>query len=193
MSSTEINHLSTQTLENMRQQMLNFALLQLKDMDTAEDVVQETFINAYKYASSFRGEAALKTWIFAILKNKIIDAIRAKNRVVLSSELANDDESDISTSLFDTKGEWDKQAFELNEWKNIEQTTYQTEFWKVFELCLEHLPANQARVFMMRNYLELKTEEICEACDISVANLHTILYRARLQLQVCLSQKWFGG
>lgn len=50
--------------------MVKFAFLQLKNNELAEDVVQEAFVSAYKYADSFKGESALKTWIFAIFKKQ---------------------------------------------------------------------------------------------------------------------------
>ena len=63
------------------------------------------------------------------------------------------------------------------------------EFWLIFETCLTCLPAKQAKIFMMREFLELSSEEICQENQLSISNLHTTLYRARLQLQNCLSHK----
>ncbi|VEH68491.1 RNA polymerase sigma factor [Rodentibacter pneumotropicus] len=57
------------------------------------------------------------------------------------------------------------------------------------EICLTNLPAKQAKVFMMREYLGFSSEEICANLKITTANLRTMLYRARLQLQQCLSVK----
>lgn len=65
-NTNKLRQVSSQEIMEIRQQMLNFALLHLKDPHLAEDVVQDAFINAYKYAESFKGEAALKTWIFKV-------------------------------------------------------------------------------------------------------------------------------
>lgn len=192
MNTTPLRQISPQQIEEIRTQMLKFATLQLKNSDLAEDVVQETFVNAYKYADSFRGEAALKTWIFAILKNKIRDLLRNQERTVVISELVQDDDQDLTEKLFHENGMWDRSVYESSEWKNTDSATYSMQFWQIFEFCLNNLPAQQARVFMMRSHLEMESEEICQECEISTANLHTLLYRARLQLQVCLTQKWFG-
>ena len=70
-----------------------------------------------------------------------------------------------------------------------ETQIYTKEFWLIFETCLHCLPAKQAKIFMMREFLELNSEEICQQTQLSTANLYTLLYRARLQLQHCLSQK----
>lgn len=191
MNSVSLWQISSSQLEEIRLHMLKFAQLQLKNYDLAEDMVQEAFLNAYKYAEQFKGEAALKTWIFAILKNKILDFIRKKQKELHFYEL-NDDDRDLSDKLFKSDGEWDQTLYLSKHWQHTDSAVYSDQFWQVFELCLNHLPSKQAQVFMMRSLLEMQTEEICQECHISTANLHTQLYRARLQLQVCLSQKWFG-
>ncbi|MDH2924718.1 RNA polymerase sigma-70 factor (ECF subfamily) [Nicoletella semolina] len=173
-------------LETIRRQMLHFAKLQLQDIDLAEDVVQESLASAYKNASSFKGRAALKTWIFAILKNKIIDILHHQKRTVTLSEL----DTDNSSEFFDKNGHW-QQNMSPNEWRGIDSQIYQQEFWVIFDLCLNKLPPLQARVFMMREHLELTSQQICDECGISTANLHVLLYRSRLQLQRCLTKNWF--
>lgn len=188
--TTQLDQISSQQLEEIRCQMVKFAMLQLKDPDLAEDVVQDALFNAYKNASGFKGKSALKTWMFAILKNKIIDLIHYRKRTVTVSEIW--DEEDAPNRFFDENRHWDLNYFEPNEWSNVQSSTYKKEFWAVFETCLEHLPAQQARVFMMREYLEMASDEICQECEISTSNLHVILYRARLQLHACLSKNWFG-
>ncbi len=69
-------------LGELRRQMLKFATLQLNNPDLAEDAVQEALIGAIKNASSFARKAAFKTWVFAILKNKIADTLRQRHRLV---------------------------------------------------------------------------------------------------------------
>lgn len=187
--SVAINNISAEQLNEIRCQMIKFALLQLKDPHLAEDVVQEALASAYKNADKFKGKSALKTWVFAILKNKIIDLIHQRSRTLFISEI---DDEDGENHFFDEQNHWNVQYFEPNEWKNVQSSTYKQEFWLIFEACLSHLPAQQGRIFMMREFLEMTTEEICQACEISTSNLHVILYRARLQLQACLSKNWFG-
>lgn len=66
---------------------------------------------------------------------------------------------------------------------------YSEEFWLIFETCLTCLSAKHAKIFMMREFLELSSDEICKETQLTTSNLHTTLYRARLQLQNCLSKK----
>ena len=179
-------------LEDIRRQMIKFATLQLGDGHLAEDAVQEALIGALKNASSFGGRAALKTWIFAILKNKIADTLRYKQRVVNASSLLReeDEDEDLSELLFDRKGHWQQDERPVA-WGNPEASLRETHFWSMFEACLERLPPKQARVFMMREFIELEVDEICAAMDLTISNLHVLLHRSRLRLRECIENKWY--
>jgi RNA polymerase sigma-70 factor (ECF subfamily) len=63
----------------------------------------------------------------------------------------------------------------------------------VLEVCLEKLPVQTARLFMMREWLELDTDEICKELAVTPANVWVILYRARMRLRECLDLNWFGS
>lgn len=178
-------------LKALRNQMLKFATLQLGDGHLAEDAVQEALVGALKNAQSFGGKAALKTWVFAILKNKIADILRQRRRLINASSLLRDDEEEEDFAmLFDRKGFWHADE-RPRDWGDPEDSFRQQQFWQIFEACLEGLPPKQARVFMMREFIELETEEICATVGITVTNLNVMLYRARLRLGKCLEHKWF--
>ena len=78
---------ATQQMAAFRPQMLSYAARQLGDDELAEDVVQDAFVAAFDRADAFRGEAALKTWVFAILKNKIADALRGRDDALAEKTL----------------------------------------------------------------------------------------------------------
>jgi RNA polymerase sigma-70 factor (ECF subfamily) len=178
-------------LADLRQQMLKFACLQLRDTAAAEDAVQDALIGAMKNADKFAGKAAFKSWVFAILKNKIIDAIRAKSRTVAIADLQDDPGGPEDTSfLFDEVEHW-KAEHAPSKWRDPEQQLQNGQFWQVFESCLDKLPAAQARCFMMREFIGLDSTEICKELALSTTNLHVQLHRARLSLQYCLDTRWF--
>lgn len=181
----------TEFLENLRKQMVKFATLQLSDSQLAEDAVQEALIGALKNIGSFGGRAALKTWVFAILKNKIADAFRQKQRLINAGSLLREDEEEEDFSaLFDKNGHWQPDEKPAS-WANPEASLREGQFWRVFEVCLENLPGNQAQVFMMREFIELDSHEICETVGITVSNLNVMLHRARIRLRECLENRWF--
>ena len=64
------------------------------------------------------------------------------------------------------------------------------QFWGVFEACLDHLPSNTSRVFMMREFLGFESDEICTQLGITTSNCHVILHRARLKLRGCMETGW---
>lgn len=180
-------------LAAFRPDMLRFACLQLRDDQLAEDVVQEALIGALANQQEFAGRAALKTWAFAILKNKIVDALRGRERSINISALAAEEEEFGQTfdRLFKENGHWlpnQKPA----DWDDPAEALRQRQFWQVFDICLHHLPAHTGRVFMMREFLELEIEEICGELQVTAGNCYVILHRARHQLRACLEKSWFG-
>ncbi|OOR85566.1 sigma-70 family RNA polymerase sigma factor [Moraxella canis] len=175
--------------------MYRFAYNQLGDEQCARDVVQEALMNALKYADSFQGRSALKSWLFAILKNKISDHIRQTQKYIPLSDFSNDEQDDASflEYLFDANGHWyaDSQIQALSQTlENPADCVEQDDFWAVLELCLDNLPKEQARAFLMKEYIELDTEVICQELNISRQNYYVLMHRARLRLQTCLSIKW---
>lgn len=177
-------------LQDLGQQMIKFAFLQLSSLPQAEDVVQEALTSAFQHLDSFKGRAAFKTWVFAILKNKIIDVIRQKSRLVAMTELFKDEESELSIdALFDASGHWHK--YEAPQaWQSPEEMMEQADFWIIFEACLNHLPAKYAQVFMMREVIELSSNEICSKLELSISNFNVLMYRSRTRLRECLENKW---
>ena len=93
MSDPQQAWMSDAAIEEIRREMIKFAQLQLRDATLAEDVVQEALIAALANAKEFAGRSALKTWVFAILRNKIVDHIRLQSRTTNVSSLAPEEES----------------------------------------------------------------------------------------------------
>lgn len=187
--------LDTQELQTLRRNMHRFATLQLGDAQQAEDAVQEALLGAFKNQQSYAGKASLKTWVFAILKYKIADLLRsrARNPALDADRLAADENADMH-ELFDPQGMWDADAHPAG-WGNPTAALQDKQFWQVFELCLDALPPQQGRAFMMREYVGLESPEICAELGITTTNLNVMLHRARLRLRECLEDRWFvaGG
>ena len=177
-------------LTRLRRDMLRFAELQVRDRALVEDVVQDALIKAMDKRASFEGRASIKTWVFSILRNTLINAIRSRARFV--DVAAADKEGDASAldALFDSTGRWMDDA-RPDVWLAPDQAAENSAFWEVLEVCLNDLPENTARVFTMREFLGLATDEIGETTGMSVSNIHVVLHRARMGLRECLRQRWF--
>ena len=169
--------------------LLRVATLQLRDGDLAEDIVQDTLLAALQGAAGFSGRSSLKTWLTGILKHKVVDAIRRKSREPAFATLEDECQLDDLDALFDESGHWDNPPAD---WGDPESDLSRRQFFDIMQFCLDRLPPNTARVFMMREVLELSSSEICKELTITSTNLWVILYRARVALRQCLEQNWFG-
>src|SRR5258708_20629264 len=176
-------------LEKHRPVLLRFARLQLRNQAQAEDAVQETLMAAIQGAESFAGRSSVGTWLVGILKHKIIDHIRRASR---EQPL---DLPDAETSLgdFDVLYKEDGHYASMPaEWGDPEAALSQRKFFETLERCLEGLPQNTARVFMMREVMGIETAEICKELAITATNCWVLRYRARMSLRACLAVRWFA-
>lgn len=188
-----MNHAAPgEDIGGFRNDLLRFAILQLRDHPLAEDVVQDAIIAAMEGRHGFTGQSSLKTWVFAILKNKIIDLLRRRGREVSFADLATEGEEIDATidALFAANEHWTPMARPGN-WGNPEEHLRQEQFWRVFRACLDHLPEKTARIFMMHEFLDLEVEEICAQTGLMPNNCYVVFYRARMKLRLCLEREWF--
>jgi len=182
---------STAALGLIRPDMLRFAKLQLGDMDAAEDMVQEAMESALRHLDGFSEKSSLKTWVFAILKNKIIDHLRQSRRTTNFSSLVHDDDEngELLESLFNDRGGW-RDGPRPVAWPSPDEAVQSKQFWIVFETCLDLLAPKAGKIFMMREFLGFESEEICLQLNLTTSNLHVILHRSRLKLRGCLETGW---
>jgi RNA polymerase sigma-70 factor (ECF subfamily) len=178
-------------IESHRGYLMRVAQLQLRDRESAEDAVQETLLAALAARDGFSGKSSLKTWLTGILKHKIVDAIRRRQREPRATASFEEElDLDDFDGLFRSNGAWDTPPAD---WGDPVAALDRREFLDVVDFCLDKLPPNTGRVFMMREVMELETDEICKELAITANNLWVILYRARVSLRQCLEQNWFAG
>lgn len=176
-------------LEAMRPALLRFALLQLRDDSAAEDVVQDALIAVLEQPQRFAGHSSLRTYVTGIMKHKILDALRTRRRTCSFDGDGDELDDDMIDALFARDGHTRDMP---RNWGDPDATLEQRDFFRVMEMCLERLPPKTARLFLMREWLELGTDEICRELGCTPANAWVTLYRARLGLRECLDLHWFG-
>jgi RNA polymerase sigma-70 factor (ECF subfamily) len=177
-------------LQALRPALLRFALLQLRNEALAEDVVQEALIAVLEKPDRFGGQSSLRTYVTGILKYKIIDALRSSTRERPFETRDDQSEADAIDALFAANGH----TIDVpRQWGDPAAALEQQDFFRVLDICLEKLPEKTARIFMMREWLELDTDEICKELGITPSNAWVMLYRARLRLRECLDLNWFGN
>lgn len=179
-----------QQLEAMRPTLLRFALLQLRNPELAEDAVQDALIAILEKPERFAGQSSLRTYVIGILKFKIIDNLRVATREKQIETYDEQSDDDAIDALFQADGHFHEMP---KSWGNPDATLEQKDFFKTLQVCLDKLPAKTARIFMMREWLELETDEICKELCITTSNAWVLLYRARMRLRECLDLNWFGN
>ena len=176
-----------------RMYLMRFARLQLRNDAWAEDAVSETILAALSRPQSFGNRSQLKTWLVGILKHKVIDVIRGNARFVSPADAPADREGDEGDELDRLSFKADGHFAETpNDWGDPEKTLQQVEFFEVLNACMERLPPALGRLFLMREWLELSSQEVCKELSLTPTNLYVQLHRARLRLQECLNIQWFG-
>lgn len=174
----------------LRDYLLRFARLQLRNDAWAEDVVSETLLAALAKPQAFEQRSQLKTWLIGILKHKVIDALRHHSREISGLNPSDDDDVDPLEYLgFKADGHF---AHQPADWGNPVQQINSRQFFEILDACISKLPATQGRLFLMREWLELSSEEICKELGLTSTNFYVQMHRARLLLRECLELNWFG-
>ena len=177
-------------LAPLQPMLLRIARLQLRNDAWAEDVVSETLIAALEGASNFTGQSQLKTWVVGILKHKIIDHFRRGHREISLEAEVEAAGAESYDELFNANGHF---ATPVEPWASPEASLGQTQFLQVLQACVDKLPPALGRIFMMREWLEQDTDDICKELGISPTNCFVMLYRARMRLRECLTLNWFDA
>lgn len=171
-------------LEKYGDYLYRYAIFRMRDPSAAEDAVQETLLAALKSSKRFAGRSNERTWLVGILKHKISDYFRQHHETTIDDTLTDQD-------FFENDGSWKREARPVGWDTNPELQLRSKEFQRTLEFCINRLPENLARVFVLREVDELTTEEICEMLNITPGNLWVMLHRARLQLQRLMNIHWF--
>jgi len=127
--------------------MYSFIRRMLVVHEDAEDVMQEVFIKVYFNLNKFRGESALKTWIFKIAAN---ECMRFLNKIAVDSVSIDGDDNNLITKLMDT-----------------EYVDYENELAVKFQKAILHLPYKQRIVFNLRYYDDLDYSAISSITGIA--------------------------
>jgi RNA polymerase sigma-70 factor (ECF subfamily) len=165
--------------------LFQYAMARLGSRHVAEDLVQDAFLAALR-SNNFAGQSEERTWLIGILKHKVVDYLRRRDRERPASELQSEERRE---DLFDEKGGWRVQPapWPVTRGDSLESK----EFWEVFRHCLDRLPRKMQTAFSLREMDDCSTKDLCEILQVSPSNLGVLLYRARMALRRCLEINWF--
>ncbi len=164
-----------------------YTVVRVTDTGIAEDIVQDTFLSAWKNRASYKGDASEKNWLFSILKNKIIDYYRKNARSIVNTA-----REDIPEANFNEAEHWTKDTSPKDWGIDYTETIETKEFYTVLQSCKNKLQKKQQAVFSMKYLEDLDAEEICKVLNISPSNYWVLIHRAKLQLRGCLEKNWIN-
>ncbi len=126
--------------------LFHFAFARVKDRETAEDLVQETFLAAVQSQGRFKGQSSEKTWLFSILKHKVIDHYRKIKSPAHAQTISHDATS--LDAIFNAKGNW---QIRPGHWRADPGKSHDIkEFLDHFYQCLSNLPQQAANAFVYK-------------------------------------------
>ena len=169
-----------QIVEEYSPMVYRLGLKMLNNPQDAEDILQETFIKAYKHIHSFDGRSSVSTWLYRIATNEALMSLRKKRPDTISFDMPSIYESEPQEPL------------QIVDWCCLPEDEYLTAEGRLrLDQAAERLPESLRIVFVLRDIEGLSTRETAEVLNISEMAVKTRLSRARLRLREDLS-KYYG-
>ncbi len=167
-------------------EMYHYTVLKVTNKETAEDIVQNTFLAAIESYPKFKHESNSKTWLYAILKNKIADYLRLKYK-----ESPTNQPIDPLDICFDKNGAWIP-YHRPNNWHTEDgELLDDPDFNIVLKTCFEGLPAKWSSAVQLKFFHEHDSKGISDTLNVTIANFWQMIHRAKMMLRLCLEANWF--
>jgi len=169
-----------------------YAIARVRDTHVAEELIQAALVAALESHAGFRGESTERTWLMSILRHKIADHGRARQRErtlrepasAAAASLARDDRYNEHGGWLNLPAAWSR---------SLTRSLESDDFWREFEACLGLLPAGVAEAFILREVRGIDAPIACAELRITPENLWVRMHRAREMLRKCLSGKLAGS
>lgn len=163
--------------------LYSFAIARIENNEIVRDLIQETFLAGLEGLSKFEGKSSAKTWLTAILKNKITDFYRQQFRQGINLPLGIDSED---LEYFDPQFNRWKKAY----WPNFlgvedKDLLDNKDLNEILQNCMKKLPSLWFNIFKMKYLDDMGTAAICEELKISKSNYWVIMHRAKANLRSC--------
>ena len=167
-------------VEQYSPMIYRLGLKMLNNPQDAEDILQETFIKAYKHIHNFDGRSSISTWLYRIATNEALMSLRKKHLDTVSFDMPTNYETEPQEPL------------QIVDWGCLPEDEYLTAEGRLrLDEAAGRLPESLRIVFVLRDIEGLTTRETAEVLEISEMAVKTRLSRARLRLREDLS-KYYG-
>jgi RNA polymerase sigma-70 factor, ECF subfamily len=180
-----------ETVERHRRELRVHCYRMLGSYDEAEDLVQETFLRAWKGRDGFGGHSSTRAWLYRIATNACLDTLRGRSRRVLPHHLAPPSAPDADLPAR-SDIPWlqpfpDGAAPAATEPDSVAVSRETMEL--AFLAAIQHLPPRQRAALILRDVIGWSAKETASALDASVASTNSALQRARATLREHLPER----
>lgn len=179
--------------------LIRMAMRYVADRDTAEEVVQDTWIAVIDGISRFEGRSSLESWMFAILIHKAKDrGVRESRHITFSAFESHDDEGEeaVDPARFHASGElaghWAVPPQPWNE-QTPERLLASRQAFEALSNAVAELPAGLRDVLVLKDVEGLESQEICKRLKITDTNLYVRLHRARERVRQAVEISLHGN
>lgn len=170
--------------------LFRWAYHKTSSKEVSEDLVQETFLSAVKGFDGFKKDSQPKTWLFAILNNKIIDFYRKKAKSInLNGKHTEQKFINQTDSFFDSDQRWTLNR-EAILWEEETHILDDPEFKNVLNSCMGELPKNWKFAITGKYLMNKSSGLICQELKVTPSNYWQIVHRAKLMLKKCIDLNW---
>lgn len=158
----------SELVERYEKLVFSFLLSRLQDWQEVEDIVQETFVKAYRHLESFDCQRRFAAWLITIARNVLIDSRKKNCRNITSTDLVTD------VLLSESSREMRNQPSDI--------LMRREQFRKVFSM-IQELPEEMRTPFLLRVVNELSYQEIAETLDLPLQTVKNRIFKARGMLR----------
>jgi len=170
-------------LEQYRRELTGYCYRMLGSAFEADDAVQETMVRAWKGIDAFEGRSAMRSWLYRIATNVCLDMLRGRQRRAVAMDLGPSSTADGFTGATRPEHAWLQPIPDARvvptDGDPAEVAEARESIRLAFVTALQHLPARQRAVLILREVLRWQASEVAELLDTSVASVNSALQRAR--------------
>ena len=179
--------LRPEDFEQHRRELTGYCYRMLGSVFEAEDAVQETMVRAWKSSDGFEGRSSVRSWLYRIATNVCLDQLRGRQRRATPMDLGPAGTVESFQGVTRAENTWiqpvpDGQVMLDGSDDPAEVAAARETIRLAFVTALQHLPARQRAVLILREVLRWQASEVAELLDTSVASVNSALQRARATL-----------
>jgi RNA polymerase sigma-70 factor (ECF subfamily) len=183
---TDAPEIRFEDLEQHRRELTAYCYRMLGSGFEADDAVQETLVRAWRGIDRFEGRSAVRSWLYRIATNVCLDMLRGRQRRARPMEVGPASTTEAFDGARLPEGSWvgpiaDDRVLDLDG-DPAELIAQRETIRLAFVAALQHLPARQRAVLILREVLRWQASEVAELLDTSVASVNSALQRARATL-----------